>query len=53
MTIEEAIEKYTEKFGGFPYFLFMGAPEDKVIDSVKQALETGKEIEAEFPDADY
>lgn len=53
MTINEAIEKYTKKFGGFPYFLFMGAPEEKVIDAVKQALEIGEEIVAEFPDADY
>ena len=46
-TEDDAINAYTERFGGFPYFLFMGAEEDVIIDSVVKALETDREIEAE------
>ena len=44
---EDAINAYAERFGGFPYFLFMGAEEDVIIDAVVKALETDREIEAE------
>lgn len=53
MTRQEAIDAYTERFGGFPYYLFMGAPDDDVIYKVRRALVTGREIEPEVPDADY
>ena len=53
MTDEEAIKMYTDKFGGFPYFLFLGAPDEKIVEAVEKALNTGKEIEAENPNADY
>ncbi len=53
MTVDEAITRYIEKFGGFPYFLFLGAPEEKIIEAVEDALKNGKEIEIENPDADY
>ena len=46
-TEEDAINAYTERFGGFPYYLFMGAEEDVIIDAVVRALETDREIEAE------
>ena len=46
-TDEDAINAYTERFGGFPYFLFMGAEEDVIIDAVVKALETDREIDAE------
>ena len=46
-TEEDAINAYVERFGGFPYFLFMGAEEDVIIDAVVKALETDREIEAE------
>ena len=46
-TEEYAINAYTERFGGFPYFLFMGAEEDVIIDAVVKAIETDREIEAE------
>lgn len=46
-TEEDAISAYAERFGGFPYFLFMGAEEDVIIDAVVNALETDREIEAE------
>ena len=46
-TEEDAINAYAERFGGFPYFLFMGAEEDVIIDAVVNALETDREIEAE------
>jgi hypothetical protein len=47
MTVDEAIRAYTERFGGFPAFLFMGASDDVIIDAVKKAVSTGEEIEAE------
>ena len=54
MTREEAIEAYSKKFGGFPYFLFMGCANDKyLISAVEEALKTGKEIEPEMDDVDY
>ena len=46
-TEEDAISAYAERFGGFPYFIFMGAEEDVIIDAVVKALETDREIEAE------
>ena len=47
MTRQEAIDKYTERFGGFPTYLFMGASDEYVVWQVQKALRTGKEIEAE------
>ena len=47
MTREEAIEAYTEKFGGFPYFLMMGASDKAVVAAVEKALKLGEEIEPE------
>ena len=52
MTVKEAIDSYTKKFGGFPYFLFLGAEDEQIIKAVSQALESGKEIEADQGDAD-
>ena len=46
-TEEDAINAYAERFGGFPYYLFMGSEEDVIIDAVVKALETDREIEAE------
>lgn len=46
-TEEDAIRAYAERFGGFPYFLFMGAEEDVIVDAVVNALELDREIEAE------
>lgn len=46
-TEDDAISAYAEHFGGFPYYLFMGADDDVIIDAVVKALETDREIEAE------
>ena len=46
-TEEDAISSYAEHFGGFPYYLFIGAEEDVIIDAVVKALETDRKIEAE------
>lgn len=45
MTRDEAIEKYTEKFGGYPHFLMMGASDEYVVERVEESIRTGKEIE--------
>lgn len=46
-TEDDAINAYTEHFGGFPYYIFMGSEEDVIIDAVVKALETDREIEAD------
>lgn len=46
-TEDDAINAYTERFGGFPYYLFMGADGDYIISEVVKALELDREIEAE------
>lgn len=53
MTEEQAINAYKERFGGFPYFLMMGASEEKIVEKVMKALESGEEIEAENDDYIY
>lgn len=47
MTREEAIEAYVDKFGGFPYYLFMGAADEYVVERVEEALRTGRPVRAE------
>ena len=46
-TEDDAISAYTKRFGGFPYFLFMGADGDYIISEVVKSLELDREIEAE------
>ena len=47
MTRDEAIKAYTNKFGGFPYFLMMSVPDEVIITAVEKSLRTGEEIEPE------
>lgn len=42
--VHEAIQKYIERFGGFPYYLFMGADDITIINSINKALETNTKI---------
>ena len=51
--VKEAIKLYTDKFGGFPYFLFMGVSEDIIINKIMEALKKEKAITAEDLDVDY
>lgn len=53
ITVEEAIELYSNKFGGYPSFLMMGAKDEYVINTIIKAIESGKEIVAEHDDKDY
>lgn len=53
MEAKEAIQRYIEKFGGFPYFLFMGAEDEEIVNAVKTALETEQEIRPDEVDVDY
>ena len=46
MNLNEAIEKYVEKFGGFPYFNVMGMSDDVIIRKIQEALRTGEEIKS-------
>lgn len=50
---DDAINAYTERFGGFPYFLFMGANEDYIIDEVVKALELDRKIEPKNDEVTY
>ena len=43
-TKEELISEYVNKFGGFPYFLFMGAEDNVIISAIEKALKENKEI---------
>lgn len=52
-TKEEAINEYTKKFGGFPYFLFMGASDEVIVKAIQEALKTGNAITAEENKNDY
>ena len=47
MTREEAIKAYGDKFGGFPYFLMMGVPDEVVLAAVEKSLRTGEGIKPE------
>ena len=53
MTRQEAETAYIEKFGGYPSFLLMGADDETIVEKLSKCLETGKELEPEFSDADY
>jgi hypothetical protein len=53
MTREDAINEYTERFGGFPTHLMLGAEDSYVVWQVQRALRTGEEIEAPEEDEDY
>lgn len=43
VTVDEAIEKYKEKFGGFPSESVGSAPDKYIIEYVEKALKDGKE----------
>lgn len=45
MTRDEAVKAYSDKFGGFPYFLTMGISDEVLIREVEKALKSGEEIE--------
>lgn len=53
LTKEEAIKLYSDKFGGFPSFLMMGASDENIIKAIMHSLETGEEITADNKDYDY
>ena len=50
---EEAIKAYEDKFGGFPYFLMMGVPDEVVVAAVEKSLKTGEKIKPEEEDVIY
>ena len=52
MTVQEAIEKYTEMFGGYPAFLLMGATDEEILKALIPCIESGKELEVNN-DLDY
>lgn len=47
ITKDEAIERYIQRFGAFPVFLFMGAEDEEIIKAVEKALKTGEKIKPE------
>lgn len=46
MGVDEVIDRYVEKFGGWPAMLFMGAEDDYIIDKLQKAIDDGEPIEA-------
>lgn len=54
MTREEAIKAYMKQFGGFPFMLTRGMPEETLVKLVEEALRTGETIAISVdPDQDY
>jgi hypothetical protein len=51
--LEKLKNAYVEKFGGYPHFLLRGASDEYVAEQLKKALDSGQEITADDPDADY
>ena len=42
MNLEQALEKYLERFGmNFPVMSMRGTPESEIVDLIEQALNTG------------
>lgn len=52
-TREQAEAAYSDRFGGFPSFLFMGADDRHVVREVRRALTLGREITPPDPTARY
>lgn len=46
MKVDEVIDQYIEKFGGYPAFLLMGADDEEIIKALSKCLKEGKELEA-------
>ena len=44
MTLEQAIDAYTHKFGGVPWEIICGMPDDEIKRVLTKSLETGKEV---------
>ena len=53
MTKDEAIRAYEVKYGGVPFFLLMGASDEYIVNALTKCVDTGRELEADDPDADY
>ena len=53
MTAQEAIDKYIEMFGGYPYFMLMGASDEEIIRALKPCIEHHTEYECNNENADY
>ena len=47
MKVEEVMQAYIDKFGGYPAFLLMGADDDEIVSKLSKCLETGEELEAD------
>ena len=52
MTAKEVIEKYTEIFGGWPAFMFMGASDEEIVRELQPCVEQRKEYDG-GEDGDY
>lgn len=51
--IEILVKKYIQKFGGFPYYLFMGASDESIKEAILESLKIGKEITASNEGLDF
>jgi hypothetical protein len=47
MTLEEAIQAYTERWGGYPAFLMMGMSDEEAAKKLQEAVESDEEIKPE------
>ncbi len=54
MTLEQALEKYVDRFGkNFPIMAMRGTPESEIIDLINTALNTGVPYELSPDDSEF
>lgn len=46
-SLKQLEKQYKEMFGGYPYFLLMGADDDYIMEKLSECIESGKPLEAE------
>ena len=50
MSLDEAVKKYIDVFGGIPLELLMGMSDEDKLNLLENAIKSGKEIEADDED---
>jgi len=54
MTLEQALEKYAERFGEcFPIMCMRGTPEAEIITLIEKALESGEPFALSSDDSEF
>ena len=51
--LDDVVEKYEEKFGGYPSFLLMGASDEYIIKVLSECIKKGEPLKPDDPDGIY